>query len=210
MAFDLLFQFTIFGALLAWISRRVGVAAAERRTTTSSQQMSLARHLLRRYCGLVENNKAFQIGVLVALGLFHLVNGIWAVSGLEPDNVRLKQLVPDSPMARAQFKMERYRMAQYVPTTFVVQNCTFLRTPEGRGAFEKLVQSIESLPTAIGRDSTMLWLRDYDAFKRRLKSNLEWILPPAKGERYSNQLDGFLSIPWHRHWRTSVNLDEKG
>ncbi|KAK6734335.1 hypothetical protein RB195_017861 [Necator americanus] len=192
---DMLYQLTFYTAVMALFADSA-VQYSEKEE--SSRLKTAAQDFLHWYTGLVSNWK-----VSLAVMLIWVVYVGGAIVGLFYVSIDLspqKMFLPDSKLIHIDRIRNKFMVPFYTPATVVVNNPGNLSDPENVQELLALKHAFESLPDAIGPESTKFFLDDYITYKESLGDELE--ADPDAGT-----LDSFLSWLEYSFWKGFVKLE---
>ncbi|EYC22907.1 hypothetical protein Y032_0016g3014 [Ancylostoma ceylanicum] len=192
---DMTYQLTFYTAIMA-------IFADSPQPHSEKEQPSriktMAQNLLRWYTGVVSD---WKVALIVMLVWTMYVGG--AIVGLFYVKIDLspqKMFLPDSKLIQIDSLRNKYMVPFYTPATVVVNNPGNLSDPENVQQLLSLKHAFESLPDAIGPESTKFFLDDYIAYKESLGDELE--ADPDAGS-----LESFLSWLEYSFWKGFVKME---
>ncbi|VDO21594.1 unnamed protein product [Haemonchus placei] len=185
---DMFYQLTFYAAMMAIFADSPKDPSEKEKC---SRLKEFTQRLLRWYTGVVAN---FRFSLMVALVWVLFVAG--AIMGslyVTVDLSSRKTFLPDSKLLEIDRIRNKYMVPSYTPVTVVVSNPGNLSDAENVQGLIEMRNSFESLPHAIGPDSTKFLVSDYVKYKEALQAELEE--DPSAGS-----LDAFLHWPEYSYY----------
>uniref|UniRef100_A0AC35U5B9 SSD domain-containing protein n=1 Tax=Rhabditophanes sp. KR3021 TaxID=114890 RepID=A0AC35U5B9_9BILA len=111
-----------------------------------------------------------------------------------------KFFLPGSQMLDAHYYKNEYIVPNMTPVMVFVNKPGNLSDPENAKQLYNIVEAFEHLPSAIGKDSTRFFLRDFEEYNLAMGEDPERI--------NENDLDEFLKWPEYTFWKGFVKLNK--
>ncbi|VDN02925.1 unnamed protein product [Thelazia callipaeda] len=227
MGLDYLYELILFGPILALAThcekrgKKHSNSTFVPNTSLTGWRMQIhnfSRWVLKMYCRVL-GHRFFTAFLMIAV----IVYWYFAIIGALNIRTRLdtvKILPQDSPLQAPNRILSEIIWAEYHPVTVLVNNPLDIRKQQAMNRFWQLVDEFESLPGCRGNISTLLWLRDYQAFyESGDMTSIFWyilgladnnttaknIAPTETGLDF-DKLDAFLESPFYSHWNTCVRV----
>ncbi|KAF8359949.1 ptr-11 [Pristionchus pacificus] len=203
--FDYILTYTILGPVVFLLSS----SYAKTETEPKDEELALAvvnpiekpplkekQTLLSRYSSFVTSISGNLLCLVIVSSLFAVCTlGVLKMkASFEPG----KAFPSDSPLASS---LERIKPVfnETFPLSLYVHNPPQISNKEEYATFAKMLNELESISGVYGRERTMLWLKEYEAFDRRIHSLTEGVYSffLADGAEYSpsfKNLPTFLSF----------------
>ncbi|GMR42762.1 hypothetical protein PMAYCL1PPCAC_12957, partial [Pristionchus mayeri] len=179
--FDYILTYTILGPVVFLLSS----SYSKTETEPKDEEMTLAvangtekpplkekRTLLSRYSSFVTSISGNLLCLVIVSSLFAICTlGVLKMkASFEPG----KAFPSDSPLASS---LERIKPVfnETFPLALYVHNPPQIDNKEEYDTFKKMLNELESVSGVYGRERTMLWLKEYEEFDRRLHSFTESI-----------------------------------
>ncbi|XGW08316.1 hypothetical protein V3C99_010993 [Haemonchus contortus] len=185
---DMFYQLTFYAAMMAIFADSPEDPSENEKCSRLKES---TQRLLRWYTGVVAN---FRFSLMVALIWVLFVAG--AIMGsfyVTVDLSSRKTFLPDSKLLEIDRIRNKYMVPSYTPVTVVVSNPGNLSDAENVQGLIEMRNSFESLPHAIGPDSTKFLVSDYVKYKEAFQAELEE--DPSAGS-----LDAFLHWPEYSYY----------
>ncbi|KAJ1348581.1 hypothetical protein KIN20_003913 [Parelaphostrongylus tenuis] len=177
------------------------ISAILKNAKVSSQLKLGTEKLLRWYTGLVADTRiSFMIIFVWTIYVGGAIVGLFFVNiDLSPQKVFL----PDSNVIETDRIRNKYVIPFYTPATIVVSNPGNISDPENVRELFAVKRAFESIPDAIGPESTKFFLSDYIKYEATLTNEL--------GDEANNviSIDDFLQWPEYSYWKGFVKRGNK-
>ncbi|GMT20234.1 hypothetical protein PFISCL1PPCAC_11531, partial [Pristionchus fissidentatus] len=203
--FDYVLTYTILGPVVYLLSSSYAKAEAEPKDEEASLPLQTVnekppikeeKKALSQYSTFVTSISGHLFCLFVIIGLFAVCTlGVLKMKvSFEPG----KAFPSDSPLATS---LQRIKPVfnETFPLSLYIHNPPQITNKEESEMFKRMLNELETIPGVYGRERTMLWMKEYEAFDRRLHSFTESISSFFLGEatEYSpsfKNLPTFLSF----------------
>ncbi|VDL76530.1 unnamed protein product [Nippostrongylus brasiliensis] len=193
--FDMLYQLTFYTAIMSLLADSSEPPAKEE---SDSRIKEAAKKLLHWYSSLIADVK---VSLTVALLWSLFVAGAFVGSSYATvDLSSQKMFLPDSKLIQIDRIRNRYMVPSYTPATLVVSNPGNLSDAENINELNLMKTAFESLPNAIGSESTKFFMSDFVNYKNVMQEQQE-------GDPSAASLDAFLNWPEYAFWRGFLKRD---
>ncbi|CAJ0606666.1 unnamed protein product [Cylicocyclus nassatus] len=192
---DMTYQLTFYTAVMALFAD--SPKAFEEKKGPSRIEM-IAQGFLHKYSGIIADWKA-SLAVVVLWALYFA----GAITGLFFVNIDLssqKMFLPDSKLIKIDSIRNRYMVPYYTSAMVVVNNPGNISDPENVRQLLAMKNAFETLPDAIGPESTKFFLDDYLLYKESIHEELE-TNPGA------DSIESFLGWMEYSFWKGFVKLE---
>ncbi|VDD94405.1 unnamed protein product [Enterobius vermicularis] len=225
MIVDFFYQITFFTAVMAVMCRNevenekkmlnCKVKIVDNQQDTQSDFRNRIRNAVKGYCRLVcsPTSMVLVVALLILYWSLSLYGTITTHTEIKPEVL----FIPDSDILQAIRVRNTYITPSYSPCLVFVNNPGNIDDPKNLRKLHKLVEAFESMPKALGRFSTKLWLRDYedfvlDADQSSEAGSTKFYSGSTPAKENQQDILKFLEWPEFRYWNGTLKyrLDSKG
>lgn len=206
VAFDYIYQLTFFCAITALSGRRelrrnhciffwlpanqIQLCNFDKASLSEKLKLNPAERLFKLVYSKIIFKRSVQILVLV-LYIFYLCICFYGCMFIKVNLTPSKILMKDSPLNHHISLAEKYIWKQGLIGMVYVTKSPDFRHPNERRRFLEFVERLENTSYSMGKNSTLLWYRDFEDYNRFIEHS---------DENFYSDLRGFTKLSPNRMW----------
>lgn len=223
MAMDFVFELTFFAPILALAVRLEKKDQGQPVPDPGSRKEELKRKIRTLFSESIKGYSRFLANPFTALAVVALCGCFWffAILGalrIQPLLDGQKLLPKDSPLLEADRLLTENVWSEHHPVTVLINKQLNITNETEYALFRGMVKEFETIDRAVGSNSTMLWLNEYEYYYKTFAPMIENSLgfgfldyfleeeekPDDGGAMTYEKVESFLDMPQYKHYSSDI------